>query len=58
MVRPYTIRRFNLRHYPKTALTEKLLREGHIIQKDVEGWKLPPFGKYGFAFFQEYKDTK
>lgn len=57
MVRPFCIRRFDLRHYPKTSLTKQLLQEGHITQSDVEGWKLPPFGKYGFAHFQDYEDN-
>ena len=57
MAKPFSVRHFNLRNYPKTSLTERMLRDGHITQSDVEGWKLPPFGKYGFALFQDYKDN-
>ena len=35
--RPFTMRRFPLIHYPKSKLTEGLLKRGIITEKDVEG---------------------
>lgn len=35
--RPYSLLIFSLTHLPGTPLTERLLKEGHITQADVEG---------------------
>ena len=37
MPRPFTLFIFSLKHLPETALTKRLLKEGHITEADVEG---------------------
>lgn len=51
LARPFTIRRFRLRYYPKTVLTERALSDGYITKKDLY---YQPFGD-NWLEFVEYK---
>ena len=46
LAKPYTLRRFRMRHFPSTRLTDTLLADGIITEDNVEGSCATTFGNW------------